>query len=114
MNSRLGDPIRWCATNLPFSHKPSPLDGCPMFAFLRTWVEKDGRSPSFFLPVSRCRPAVKALEKVVFNPCTRKPANMGHPSQGARLGGKPGKRWTKGQPIAEKGPTVSSALIRGR
>src|ERR1700733_5628198 len=29
--------------------KPIPLDGCPMFAFLRTWVEDDGRSPSFFL-----------------------------------------------------------------
>ena len=31
---------------------------------------------------------VKALEKVVFNPCTRKSANIGHPSRGKGLAGK--------------------------
>jgi hypothetical protein len=47
----------------------------------RTWVERIGEALLFLFPVSRCRPEVKALEKVVFNPCTRKSANMGHPSR---------------------------------
>src|ERR1700691_4594465 len=55
----------------------------------RTWVEQNGRpeAPPFSFPVSRCRPVVKALEKVVFNPYTRKSANMGHPSRGQGLVG---------------------------
>jgi hypothetical protein len=36
----------------------------------------------------------KSGSPILFNPCTRK-REHGAPVQGARLGGKPGKRWTK-------------------
>ena len=77
------------ASRLPI--KPSPPDGCPMFALLRTWVEQDGEAPPFSFPVSRCRPVVKALEKGRLQPMYAK-REHGAPVQGARLGGKPGKR----------------------
>ena len=38
-------PLSWLAT------KPFPLDGCPMFAFSRTWVEDD-LFPMLSTPVS--------------------------------------------------------------
>jgi hypothetical protein len=58
-----------------------------MFALSRTWVKKDGRSPSFFLfPVTRCRPVVKALERGRVQPMYAKARTWG-----TRPGGKAGE-----------------------
>ena len=57
-----------------------------MFANFRVHgLKKIGEALPSSFHVSMCRPVVKALEKVVFNPCTRKSANMGHPSRGKGL-----------------------------
>jgi hypothetical protein len=56
---------------------------------------KSGGSPSFFFPVSRRRPGMKALEKFRVQPMYAKVREHGAPVQGASLGGEPGKRWTK-------------------
>ena len=56
---------------------------------------KSGGSPPFSFPVSRCTPVVKALEKDRLKPMYAKVREPGAPVQGARLGGKPGKRGAK-------------------
>jgi hypothetical protein len=67
-----------------------------MFADFRVHgLKNDGRSPPFSFPVSRCTPIVKALEKGRVQPMYAKVREHGAPVQGARLGGKPGKRRTE-------------------
>ena len=46
---------------------------------------KSGEASPFSFPVSRCGPEVKASEKGHVHPCTRKFANMAHPSRGQGL-----------------------------
>jgi hypothetical protein len=53
---------------------------------------------------------VKALEKGRIQPIYAKVREHGAPVQGARLGGKPGKRWTKGQP----NPNMGNSLVAER
>jgi hypothetical protein len=68
----------------PQSPSTSLRAGCPL------------RYPGF--PVNRRRPVVKALEKGRVQPMYAKIREQGAPVQGERLGGRPGKRRTKGQP----------------
>jgi hypothetical protein len=76
-----------CATNISLPHQPSPLDGCPMFAFLRTWVEHE----LFPMVSSPVYTDLQDKEKEGLRPsCSthvRKNANMGHPSRGLGLAG---------------------------
>src|SRR5271170_8364751 len=81
-----------------------------MFADFRVHgLNEMGKAPPFSFPASRCRPVVKALEKGLVQPMYAKVREHGAPVQGARpvrkreicrttpvqgarLGGKPGKR----------------------
>ena len=56
---------------------------------------KSGEALPFSFPVSRCRPVVKELEKARLQPMYAEVREHGAPVQGERLGGKPGKQWTK-------------------
>jgi hypothetical protein len=69
-----------------FATKPTPLDGCPMFALSRTWVEHDifpMLSPPVYTDLQEKKK--EGALPIFFNPCTRKSANMGHPSRGQGL-----------------------------
>jgi hypothetical protein len=73
------------ATNLSRPRQPRPLDGCPMFALSRTWVEED-LFPMLSLPVcTYLEEKEKEGFAIFFNPCTRK-REHGAPVQGSRLG----------------------------
>jgi hypothetical protein len=63
-----------------------------MFADFRVHgLNKMGEAHPFSFPVSRCRPAVKALEKGHVQPMYAKVREHGAPVRRARLGGEAGK-----------------------
>jgi hypothetical protein len=83
------------ATNLSLTHKPFPLDGCPMFADFRV----RGLSKTFFQCFPRpCTPTYRKEKGGGFahlvQPMYAKVREHGAPVQGERLDGMPGKRWT--------------------
>ena len=57
--------LRWLCTKSPrFLTNPCPLDGCPLFADFRVHgLNKTAKPFPFSFPISRCTPALKALEK---------------------------------------------------
>jgi hypothetical protein len=77
-----------------------------MFADFRVHgLKKMGEAPPFSFPTNRCGPVVKALEKVVFNPCTLVR------TWGTRPGGK--AWWQAGKVVDEMTAqkTTASAVV---
>ena len=92
MNNRLGDPsevsvLRWlCDKSLACSPASPPGRVPHVRGLSRTWVKHD-LFPMLSPPVYSClqeKIKERALP-IFFNPCTRKSANMGHPSRGQGL-----------------------------
>src|ERR1700679_3489526 len=93
--SRCGAPVVWlgrevsgvgCHFVLRFPGFPpslAPWTGAPCSRTSRTWVENDLFPMLFPTGLYRLTGKEKGgASPILFNPCTRKSANMGHPSRG--------------------------------